>query len=175
MVLWVIFDSFHSICLILPQDATKVNCLCWLRVSFPQFLLRSQLIDIIQYSTTFTPDEDGDWEFGMNVAGCGNLFVDGKVVVDLTTPPPAGSDAFFGQAADNRTTVKGLKAGHKYSLEMRANNRSLIEHGTLFDCWGIIRAGANRLVDGEAAIRDAAALAKDSDGMHSQNRRCLQS
>jgi len=105
----------------------------------------------------------------MNVAGCGNLFIDGKIVVDLTTSPLAG-DAFFGQASDNRSTVKGLKAGQEYSLEIRISNRSFIEHGTLFDCWGVIRVGGIRLVDNEAAIRDAALLAEGSDGRHFLNR-----
>ncbi|KAF8165588.1 glycoside hydrolase family 3 protein [Crassisporium funariophilum] len=116
------------------------------------------------YSTKFIPDEDGDWEIGMNLAGAGNLFIDQKLVVDLSTAPVQG-EAFFGLGTEDvRTTVKGLKAGQSYDLEIRLSNADFAARGSPFLCWGGIRVGAVRDVDGDAAIQEAVQLAKESDG-----------
>lgn len=117
-----------------------------------------------QYSTKFIPDEDGDWEIGLNVAGIGNLFIDGKLVIDLSTDPVQG-EAFFGLGTiDVRTVVKGLKAGQEYSLEIRLSNADFVARGSPFICWGGIRLGGIRQFGGDEAIEEAVQLAKESDG-----------
>ncbi|KAF8969399.1 glycoside hydrolase family 3 protein [Flammula alnicola] len=96
------------------------------------------------YSAKFIPDEDGDWELGLNITGRGNLFIDQKLVIDLST-------------------ALGLKAGQEYDLEIRICNADFAAQGTPFPCWGVIRAGGIRVVDGESAVQAAVSLAKDSD------------
>ncbi|KAJ7180401.1 glycoside hydrolase family 3 protein [Mycena crocata] len=117
------------------------------------------------YSATFTPDEDGDWELGMNLAGSGNLFLDNKLIVDLSTDPVQG-DSFFGLGTiDKRAVVKDLKAGQPYELQIRISTSDFAARGSPFICWGGIRLGGVRQFDGEEAIKEAAALARDSDGV----------
>ncbi|KAJ6538518.1 glycoside hydrolase family 3 protein [Mycena vulgaris] len=129
-------------------DATKVNVDCFTR-----------------YSATFIPDESGDWEFGINLAGRGNLFLDNQLVVDLSTNPEQG-ESFFGLGTiEKRSVVKGLKAGQQYDLEVRISTSDFAAKASPYMCWGGIRLGGARQFDGEEAIKEAATLAKDSDAV----------
>lgn len=117
-----------------------------------------------QYAAKFIPDEDGDWEVGLAIAGTGNLFVDGKLAIDLSTNPIQG-ESFFGLGTiDVRTVIKDLKAGQSYNVEIRLSNSQFVARGSPFTCRGGIRFGTIRQVGEEDAIRDAVALAKESDG-----------
>jgi beta-glucosidase len=127
-------------------DDSKVNEVCWMR-----------------YSTKFIPDEDGDWEFGFAVAGLGNLFIDEKLVIDLSTNPVQGELLFGLGTGEVRTVVKGLNTKQSYSVEVRLCNSTLVAKGTPFPCWGGIQLGALRQVGDEDAIRDAVDLARESD------------
>ncbi|KAJ6515569.1 glycoside hydrolase family 3 protein [Mycena sanguinolenta] len=127
-------------------DATKVNYDCFMR-----------------YSAAFTPDEDGDWEFGVHFAGRGNLFFDNKLIVDLSTSPVELGEGLFGLATiDKRTVVKGLKAGQSYPLELRISTSTFVSLSPI-PAWGGLRIGGSRKFDGEEGIEEAAALAKESD------------
>lgn len=111
----------------------------------------------------FTPDEDGDWELGLTIAGRGNLFLDQKLVIDLTTAPVQG-ESFFGLGTtDVRTVVKDLKAGKKYDLELRLSNAEFAARGSPFDCWGGVRIGAMRQIKGDEAIAEAINIARNVD------------
>ncbi|KAL1680722.1 glycoside hydrolase family 3 protein [Schizophyllum commune] len=115
------------------------------------------------FSTKFTPDESGDWDFGLNLAGRGNLFLDGKLVIDLSTNPELG-EAFFGLGTvDVKRTVKGLKAGQTYDLEIRINSADFQARSSPFECYGGIRLGAMPSTDAEEAIREAVEVARESD------------
>ena len=117
-----------------------------------------------QYTAKFIPDESGDWEVGMNIAGRGNLFINQKLVVDLSTAPEQGQ-AFFGLGTvDVRAIVKDLKAGQEYDLEIRVSSAEFVARGSPFICWGGIRAGGIKIVDGDIAIQQAVQTAKDADG-----------
>ncbi|KAJ7860454.1 glycoside hydrolase family 3 protein [Mycena olivaceomarginata] len=117
-----------------------------------------------QYSTAFIPDEDGDWEFGVHLASRGNLFFDNKLIVDLSTNLELGENFFGLGTIDKRAVVKGLKAGHPYDVELRISTSEFALMSP-FPCWGGLRLGGIRQFDGEEAIKDAAALAKDSDAV----------
>ncbi|KAF9528009.1 glycoside hydrolase family 3 protein [Crepidotus variabilis] len=126
-------------------DDTKVNTICWIR-----------------YSTKFIPDEDGDYDIGMSIAGSGNLYVDGQLTIDLRNSPPGGT--FFGLGSpDVRTVLKGLKKNEEYALEVRIANKEFIERGPPFICWGGVRLGGIKQVDADAAIKEAVELAEKSD------------
>ncbi|KAJ7682484.1 glycoside hydrolase family 3 protein [Mycena polygramma] len=130
-------------------DAEKVNVKCFIR-----------------YSTTFTPDETGDWEFSINLAGRGNLFVDNKLVVDLSTNPERGEHYFNFGTVDKRSVVKGLKAGQAYALEVRINTADFVANPLPFSDWyGGLRVGGACQFDGQDGIDSAVALAKDSDAV----------
>lgn len=130
--------------------------------------LPTRVIDILQFKTKFVPDEDGDWEVGLNLAGVGNLFLDQKLIVDLSTNPEQGKTFFDLGTVDVQTIVKGLKAGQEYELEVQINNAEFVARGPPFFCWGGFRLGAFRVVDPEAAIQEAVDLVKESDGRSSR-------
>lgn len=130
-------------------------------------LLNFILTNVWQYSAKFIPDEDGEWEFGLNLAGRGNMFLDRKLVIDLSAAP-FNPDALFGAGTqDMRSFVKDLKAGQAYDLEIRISNADFANQALPFPFWGVIRAGGIKNVDGDAAIQQAVELAKESDGQWS--------
>ncbi|KAJ7044635.1 glycoside hydrolase family 3 protein [Mycena alexandri] len=117
----------------------------------------------IRYSAIFTPDESGDWELSVNIAGRGNLFLDNSLLVDLSTNPEPGESWFGFGTADKRAVAKGLEANKAYKLELRINTIELVSRGLPFPCWGGIRIGGSRQFDEKEAIKEAAKLAKESD------------
>ncbi|KAG6915306.1 hypothetical protein DXG01_012229 [Tephrocybe rancida] len=126
-------------------DEIKVNLACWTR-----------------FTAKFIPDQDGDWEFGLSLAGQGNLFIDQKLVIDLSEPTVG--DTFFGVGTpDVRALVKDLKAGQTYDLEIRLTTADFATRGNPFACWGGVRLGGMRKIEEEAAIAEAVQLAKDAD------------
>jgi beta-glucosidase len=118
----------------------------------------------LQYTANFTPDEDGNWEVGLSIAGKGNLFIDDKLVIDLSTNPVQG-ESFFGLGTtDVRVVAKDLKAGQTYRVEIRLSNAEFLSRGSPFTCRGGIRLGAiHEMAD---AIQEAVQLAKGSDGLY---------
>ncbi|KAF7355581.1 Beta-glucosidase [Mycena sanguinolenta] len=115
-------------------DATKVNYDCFIR-----------------YSAAFIPDEDEA--------------TSSSTMNSLSTlqPTPNKARAFFGLATiDKRSVVKGLKAGQSYNLEVRISTSTFVPLSPL-PAWGGLRIGGCRKFDGEEGIKDAVALAKESD------------
>ncbi|KAG5718830.1 putative beta-glucosidase I [Termitomyces sp. T112] len=126
-------------------DESKVNSVCWMR-----------------FTAKFSPDQDGDWELGLSIAGRGNLFLDQKLIIDLSEPVPGKS--FFGLGtSDVRAVVKDLKAGRTYDLELRLSNAEFAARGSPFVCWGGVRLGGMRQISADEGITDAVKLAKDAD------------
>lgn len=125
----------------------------------------------MQYSTTFTPDEDGDWEIGLSVGGRGNLFFDKELALDLSTDPgPPRGTTFFGLgSAEIRTVIRDLKAGRTHTIEIRVYNREYVDRGPPVLCRGGIRFGAVRKISDEEGIEEAVELAKQSDGAFSRD------
>jgi beta-glucosidase len=117
-----------------------------------------------KYTTTFTPDESGDWDFGVSVSGLGNVFIDGKLVIDLSNDPPQGNHLIGVGTAELCGTIKDLKKGQKYHLEIRVSNLEFMAQIPIIPAWGGFRLGAMKVVEPEQAIRDAIQLAKESDG-----------
>ncbi|KAK0243159.1 glycoside hydrolase family 3 protein [Armillaria nabsnona] len=139
--------TLASNCILLDGvNAEKVSTSCWTR-----------------YSTTFVPDESGDWEFGMNVSGTGNMFIDKKIVIDQSTKTEYSKESFGAGSTEVRSIVKGMKAGQEYELEVRLSNVEFIARGPPFPFWGGFRLGGIRVIGGQEAIQEAETLAKASD------------
>lgn len=99
----------------------------------------------------------------MNIAGRGNLFIDDKLIIELSVNPKQG-DSFFGLGTvDVRTVLKGLKAETKHKVEVRLSNKEFIARGAPFATRGGIRLGTIRQIDPEEGIKQAVDLAKASD------------
>ncbi|KAK0461743.1 glycoside hydrolase family 3 protein [Desarmillaria tabescens] len=144
-----VWDTKTSVsnCILLDGvKAEKVSTSCWTR-----------------YSTTFIPDESGDWEFGMNVSGIGNMFIDKKIVIDQSTKTEYSKSFFGAGSTEVRAIVEGMKAGQEYGLEVRLSNVEFIARGPPFPYWGGFRLGGIRVVGGQEAIQEAEALARASD------------
>ncbi|KAI0045907.1 glycoside hydrolase family 3 protein [Auriscalpium vulgare] len=127
----------------IPAD--KVDPTCWVR-----------------YVTEFIPDEDGDYEFGISLAGRGRLFINGELAVDLSIPSKGESFIGLG-SADLRTVVKGLEAGKPVPVEVRLNNVSLRDVPLPIPIRGGLRLGAVRVLEEGQAIADAVKVAREAD------------
>lgn len=73
-----LFDNRTLLCSLTSGIPSNVNMTCW-----------------IKWSATFTPDQDGEWDFGLVLAGQGQLLLDGKVMVDNSVNQKVG-ELFFG-------------------------------------------------------------------------------
>jgi beta-glucosidase len=69
----------------------------------------------VRMRTTFTPDEDGDWTFGLVAAGRARLFVDDDLVVDNWTAFEP-SAVFFGMGSKEKTGTATMRADEERSL-----------------------------------------------------------
>ncbi|KIJ69935.1 glycoside hydrolase family 3 protein [Hydnomerulius pinastri MD-312] len=127
-------------------DPVLVNERCWIR-----------------YTSTFTPDESGDWQFGLNIAGRGNLFLDNTLLIDLSTNPPQGENFFEKGTADVLGLAKGLVKGQTYRLEVRLSNEEFVNRGPPVPCWGGLRIGAFCKFEEESGLRRAVDAAKEAD------------
>ncbi|KAJ3796785.1 glycoside hydrolase family 3 protein [Lentinula aff. detonsa] len=117
----------------------------------------------LRYSTVFTPEESGTYEFSLTLAGSGNLFFENKLIIDLSTAPTPG-DYFMGLGtAEVKVQVPGLKAGQGYLLEVRANNHDYVKQVPIIPNWGGLRLGAVKVVEPEDALKEAIDLAKSTD------------
>lgn len=114
----------------------------------------------MQYTTSFIPDTDGDWEFGFGSAGSINLFFDGKQIINNSSEFEAGELFFTFGSTEKRAIVKGLKKGQEYAIEARGQFRFNL--GQLQVPYGL-RLGARPVIDEQQRIREAAELAKKSD------------
>lgn len=116
-----------------------------------------------KYSAKFIPDEDGDWELGLNITGHGTLFIDKKLIVQYVPKFISDTDVFSN--TEVKGIAKGLKAGQEYALEIRIANEAFATQPIPFPCWGVIRAGGIRVVEPDIAIQEAVHVARESDGM----------
>ncbi|TYJ51625.1 hypothetical protein B9479_007795 [Cryptococcus floricola] len=118
---------------------------------------------ITQLDAIWTPEEEGEYEFGLSVTGKGWVWVDGELVVDVSKPVKRGS-AFFGSGS---VEVKGkvkVEKGKRYAFKMIHDTRppATNDANTPFRNPGI-RLGVAPLISPSKLISNAVALAKSSD------------
>ncbi|WVQ78669.1 hypothetical protein IAT38_000756 [Cryptococcus sp. DSM 104549] len=70
----------------------------------------------------WTPEEDGEWEFGVVVTGKGWLRVDDELVVDLSEEEKRGTSYFGSGTEEKRGTVK-VEKGKKYNIRLLHDTR----------------------------------------------------
>ena len=104
----------------------------------------------------FTPEEDGRYDFGLTVQGTGQLFLNGKLLVDNIENQKPGT-AFFGGGTVEEIASVNLERGKSYTLRT--------EFGTAAASQGFgkggIRLGCAKHIDRAEAIRQAAKLASE--------------
>jgi beta-glucosidase len=103
-------------------------------------------------TTTFTPDSDGDWTFGLVAAGRARLLVDGDRVIDNWTefePSPV----FFGMGSKEKTATVAMKAGQTRTLVVEYRAATSFAAGYHVGC--IRPIGADAVAEAVDAARSA--------------------
>ena len=104
----------------------------------------------------FVPEEDGLYDFGLTVQGTGQLFIDGKLVVDNTKNQKRGT-AFFGSGTIEETGSVKVEKGKSYMLRTEfATAAASQSFGN-----GGLRLGCTKRIDHSNAIEEAAKLASE--------------
>lgn len=111
------------------------------------------------------PTESGIYDFGLTVAGTGELFVDDELVVDNKSQQRQGT-SFFGIGTVEERGSKYLEAGklHRVFVEYgTAPTSNLKLHGVVSFGPGGVRLGGCRRIDPDQAVNDAVSLASQTD------------
>ncbi|MCJ1300592.1 hypothetical protein MMC08_003389 [Hypocenomyce scalaris] len=113
----------------------------------------------------FTPELDGDYDFGLAVFGTGTLSLGGKLIVDNETKQQAG-DSFFGSGTIEEIGTMTLNAGQDYMLKVlyaSAPTSKLSRIGEISFRGGGIRIGGARKVNAHDELQAAVELAAEVD------------
>jgi beta-glucosidase len=114
---------------------------------------------------TFTPEEDGTYDFGLTCHGTTRMFIDGKLVIDNTENQKPG-DTFFGAGTEEVKGSMNLKAGQVYDIYVEFGSgptaKTSVPGVTSLGAGGFILGGTKR-VDAEEEVAKAVALAKEVD------------
>ncbi|KAJ5974959.1 hypothetical protein N7481_008666 [Penicillium waksmanii] len=113
----------------------------------------------------FEPMESGIYDFGLTVAGTGELFIDGDKVVDNKTNQRQGT-SFFGIGTPEERGSKYLEANKRYNIMVdygTAPTSNLKLHGVVSFGPGGLRVGGCKRIDTERAIQEAVDLAATFD------------
>jgi beta-glucosidase len=104
-------------------------------------------------STTFTPDEDDAWTFGLLSAGRARLLVDGELVIDNWTDVER-SPIFFGMGSKERQGKVAMRAGVERTLTVEYRASTSFAAAVHLGCISPI---------GDDPIADAAEAARNAD------------
>ncbi|KAJ5747660.1 uncharacterized protein N7511_009356 [Penicillium nucicola] len=113
----------------------------------------------------FEPAESGVYDFGLTVAGTGELFIDGELIVDNKTTQRQGT-SFFGIGTPEERGSKYLEANKQYKILVdygTAPTSNLKLHGVVSFGPGGVRVGGCRRIDSERSIQEAVSLAKSAE------------
>ncbi|KAJ5494468.1 hypothetical protein N7463_010555 [Penicillium fimorum] len=113
----------------------------------------------------FEPTESGLYDFGLTVAGTGELFIDGEKVVDNKNNQRQGT-SFFGIGTPEERGSKYLEANQRYKIVVdygTAPTSNLKLHGVVSFGPGGLRVGGCKRIDTEQAIQEAVDLAATAD------------
>lgn len=114
----------------------------------------------------FTPEEDGDYEFGLTVFGTGKLYLDDEMLIDNESEQRSGG-SFFNVGTVEETGIKHLKAGQTYRVKVEyasgVTSKLTGEDGVVTFGGGGIRIGGAKVIDAQEEIQKAVQLAKEVD------------
>ncbi|KAF2086366.1 glycoside hydrolase family 3 protein [Saccharata proteae CBS 121410] len=114
---------------------------------------------------TLTPEEDGNFTFGLTVCGTAKLFVDGELVVDNEINQRQG-DAFFGSGTVEEKGSMQVKAGKTYNILVHFGSSTTSKmkvKGATVMAGGGLRLGGARDTEPRAEIAKAVEVAKQVD------------
>lgn len=103
-------------------------------------------------TTTFTPDEDGDWTFGLVAAGRARLLVDSELVIDNWTEMEP-SPVFFGMGSKEKTGNVSCTAGEALTLVVEYRAATTFAAGVHVGC--IPPMDSDRIAEAVEAAKSA--------------------
>ena len=119
----------------------------------------------VELDATFTPEEDGTYDFGLAVHGTANLYIDDEMLIENTKNQVQGS-VFFGSGTYEKIGSLQLNAGQSYKIHVEfgtAQTSDLESPGIVSFGYGGFRLGGCKRLDPGAAIAEAVDLAKQVD------------
>ncbi|ODV96361.1 hypothetical protein PACTADRAFT_49721 [Pachysolen tannophilus NRRL Y-2460] len=129
-------------------------------------ILENDLIFYADIEGYFTPEEDGEYEFGVAVVGTALIFVDETLVVDNKTKQIFGN-TFFNQGSieEKGRIVLSKDKTYKIRIEFSSGKTSILTKGLDPGNYGGggIRIGAIKVFDPLAEIAKAVEIAKKND------------
>ncbi|KAL2429863.1 putative beta-glucosidase I [Exophiala dermatitidis] len=147
-----------------PVDEVHVPYSDILLVDYKHPLVKTYLY-WLELEGTFTPQESAEYEFSLNCAGTGKIFVDGECVVDNETHQRPG-DSFFGAGTAEETGSLKLEKDVTYDIKVTFGTFPTIKFmspGTTGFGAGGLRVGMERKASIETEIVRAVKLAKEVD------------
>lgn len=128
-----------------------------------------KLIDDLYWAEVeglYTPDEDGDYEFGLTVFGTGKLYLDDELLIDNETEQRSGG-SFFNVGTVEEKGIKYLTSGTTYKLKVQfasgVTSKLTDADGVVSFGGGGIRIGGARVVNPDDEIKRAVQLASEVD------------
>ncbi|KAH7025588.1 beta-glucosidase [Macrophomina phaseolina] len=112
-----------------------------------------------------TPEESGEYIFGVSVCGTAKLFIGDKLVVDNTENQRQG-DTFFGSGTVEETGTMQLEAGKSYQVYLQfgsSTTSNMKTPGATVMAGGGVRVGGTKQTDPQVEIEKAVVLAKEVD------------
>ena len=128
--------------------------------------ITSQSTFYADFESLYTPEETGDYEFGLVVVGTALLYVDDQLVVDNKTKQTHGQ-SFFNTGTIEETGKIHLEKGKEYKIRIEFGSTSTYtlkdRDGVDFSSNGAISFGCARVIDTQEEILKAAELARSVD------------
>ncbi|MCJ1283038.1 hypothetical protein MMC26_002365 [Xylographa opegraphella] len=113
----------------------------------------------------FTPELDGEYEFGLSVYGTATFSIDGKMVIDNETEQRAGG-ALYGNGTIEEIGTITLQAGRDYAVKIYFASAPASKVPAMSETsfrGGGLRLGGARKVNADEEIKAAAKLAGEVD------------
>ena len=114
---------------------------------------------------TYTPEEDGIYDFGLTVQGTGRLYIDDQLIVENVHNQRPGT-AFFGGGTAEEIGSIDLVKGKPYKLTVKFGTgptAKTSDRAAVFFGSGGLRIGGCKRLDPPKAIEDAVKLASEVD------------
>lgn len=115
----------------------------------------------VDFEGYYTPEEDGDYEIGLQVYGTALLFIDGELVVDNKTKQTKGTFCFSAGTIEEKAIVS-MKAGKSYKFRVEYGSGPTSQTASDFGAGGM-QVGIAKKIDENEEIAHAAQLAKEHD------------
>jgi len=120
----------------------------------------------VNLKSTFIPDFDGEYEFGLAVHGTANLYINDELIVDNTTSQKLG-DSFYGLGTSEVKGSLKVEKNKSYQLLIQfgsgATSKVVKNKNGTFYGGGGLRFGGALKINPENAISEAVEKAKNFD------------